>query len=185
MWLSVFALRSTRTSDRRPGLYGVAFVDYLEGSPLTYSELLVARLARDGRSPRVSITDIWVDSAPSRDGGRSLWAIPKELADFHEQENRAGPGVRTSWSANVSGEPTAAARFTGVHLRSPRAPFRFSTWQHRDDGTAVVSPVSGSAATLPCLGRWDFGVSGPLAWLAGRRPVATFRLSSFRLTFGA
>ena len=65
------------------GVYGAAFVSYEEGSPLTYSELLVARPVstdKDGR--RVSITDIWVDSPASVAGGRELWAIPKGLCDF-------------------------------------------------------------------------------------------------------
>ena len=65
------------------------------GSDLTYSELLVARRARStsdgaGSIPRLSgplrasleITDIWVDSPASRNGGRELWAIPKELCDL-------------------------------------------------------------------------------------------------------
>ena len=52
------------------------------GQRLTYHELLVARLVRAGRSAHVRITDIWVDSPASRDGGRSLWAIPKHLADL-------------------------------------------------------------------------------------------------------
>ena len=34
----------------------------------------------DPRRRQVRITDIWVDSATSLEGGRSLWAIPKELA---------------------------------------------------------------------------------------------------------
>ena len=43
MWLSVFRVRDTGRPDRPDGTYGVAFVSYEEGSPLTYLELLVAR----------------------------------------------------------------------------------------------------------------------------------------------
>ena len=46
MWLSVFRLQQGVDSVRPAGIYGAAFVDYTEGSPLTYGELLVARLMR-------------------------------------------------------------------------------------------------------------------------------------------
>ncbi len=83
MWVTLFWLphAGVGADDVRPaGLYGAAWVDYVEPSPLSYRELLVARPVRDGVVPRVRITDIWVDSPASRDGGRALWAIPKGLA---------------------------------------------------------------------------------------------------------
>lgn len=184
MWLSLFPVR-TGTPDRPAGFYGAAFVDYRDGGVLTYRELLVARLVRDDALlPRVQVTDIWVDSEPSRDGGRSLWAIPKDLAELHVLDRSQGPATRTSCDANVTGSPVAAARFTGARVPSLRTPFRFSVAQEREDGTRVVTPVSGSSRNLPVLGRWDFGADGPLAWLHGRTPVASFRLGDFRLTFG-
>ena len=184
MWLSVFAIGSGSAA-RPAGLYGAGFVDYAQGGMLTYRELLVARLVRDGVMPRVTVTDIWVDTEASRDGGRSLWAIPKELADLHIRERGVGPASRTSCGANLIGSPIAAARFTGSRFPLLRTPFRFTVSQHREDGTPVNTPVSGSARTLPVLGHWDFGADGPLAWLHGRTPVASFRLADFRLTFGA
>jgi hypothetical protein len=182
LWLTLFAVRSG-TPDRPAGLYGAAFVDYVSG-PLTYHELLVARLVRDGAVPRVHITDIWVDSEASRDGGRSLWAIPKELADLHLQSHPAGPARRVACDASLSGSPITAARFTSPRVRSPRTPYAFTVAQQREDGTPVVTRVSGSARTLPARGRWDFGADGPLAWLGGRTPVASMVLSDFRMTFG-
>lgn len=184
MWLSLFPVRSSRTTDRSAGLYGVAFVDYQEGSTLTYQELLVARLIRGGGVPRVRITDIWVNSTASRDGGRSLWAIPKELADVEVNDTWLGLGARTSWEAKLGRSPVASARFTGVRGAPLRTPFRFSTSQQRDAGSMVQAKVSGSAKSLPCLGKWDFAEDGPLSWLRGRSPALSFRLSEFRLTFG-
>jgi acetoacetate decarboxylase len=183
LWLSLFPVR-TGTPERPAGLYGAAFVDYAEGSTLAYRELLVARLIRDGAIPRVHVTDIWVDSEVSRDGGRSLWAIPKDLADFHVRARDVGPAVRTSCDANINGSAVAAARFTAPRLPSLRTPFRFSVSQDREDGVRVVTPVAGTSANLIAHGQWDFGSQGPLAWLHGRRPVASFVLRDFRLTFG-
>lgn len=183
LWISLFPVRTGRPG-RPAGIYGAGFVDYREGSVLTYRELLLARLVRDRAVPRVHITDIWVDSEPSREGGRSLWAIPKELAELHVTERPTGPALRSSCDANVLGAAVAAARFTGVRAPSLRTPFRFTVAQEREDGTRVVTPVTGSACTLPVMGRWDFGAEGPLAWLHGRQPVASLRLGDFRLTFG-
>ena len=184
MWLSLFSVR-TGTSERPAGLYGAAFVDYVEGSVLTYRELLVARLVRDGMVPRVHVTDIWVDSPASREGGRSLWAIPKDLAELHVVERGAGPTLRASCDANINGSPVAAARFTAARAALLRTPFRFTTSQVREDGERVVTPVSGTSRNMPVHGRWDFGTDGPLAWLSGRTPVASFRLGDVRMTFGA
>ena len=85
-WLSLF--RPRRIGPRPDGTYVAAFVSYEPGSPLTYSELLIARVL-DRR--QVEITDIWVDSVVSRDGGRALWAIPKELYDFTLEHRRRLP----------------------------------------------------------------------------------------------
>lgn len=183
LWLSLFAVRSG-TSDRPPGLYGAAFVDYTDPGVLSYHELLVARLVRDQSMPRVHISDIWVDSETSRDGGRSLWAIPKDLADLHLAERGLGPAARTAWSSSTSGTPIAAAAFTSLPGAALRTPVTFTVLQHREDSTPVVTGVHGSARTLPCTGGWRFGTDGPLAWLRGRRALASFRMSDFRLTFG-
>lgn len=183
MWLSLFPVR-TGTMQRPPGLYGAAFVDYAEGGVLSYRELLLARLVRDGAVPRVHITDIWVDSEASLEGGRTLWAIPKDLAELHVQGRPVGPLTRASGDANINGSPVAAARFTGGRLPSLRTPFRFTVAQQREDGASVVTPVMGTSCNLPVRGRWDFGADGPLEWLHGRRPVASFHLGDFRLRFG-
>jgi hypothetical protein len=184
MWLSLFPVRSG-TPSRPAGLYGAAFVDYTLGSVLTYRELLVARLVLDGAVPRVHVTDIWVDSPTSRDGGRALWAIPKDLASFHVHARGVGPASRVSCDAAINGSAVAAARFAGARVPSLRTPFGFTVLQEREDGTTVRTAVSGTSRNLPVLGRWDFGADGPLAWLHGRTPVASFGLGDFRLTFGA
>lgn len=183
MWLSLFPVR-TGVGERPAGLYGAAFVDYAEGGVLSYRELLLARVVRDGALPRVHVTDIWVDSEESRDGGRSLWAIPKELAELHVTERPVGPAALASGDANLSGSPIAAARFTGSRVSGVRTPFRFTVAQQREDGTPVLTAVAGTSRNMPARGRWDFGAEGSLAWLHGRSPVGSFRLGDFRLTFG-
>jgi hypothetical protein len=187
LFLSLFRV-PTRVDDLRPaGVYGAAFVSYEEPSPLTYSELLVARpvKAPGGRGRRVSITDIWVDSPASVAGGRGLWAIPKQLCDFTLESSYGGPLTRTEWSASVERRPVAHARFTDVSRLAVRIPFRGATWQPPiDDHRAPVTAVlTGSAKALPCRGHWEFAPDGPLGWLAGARQLASFRQAGFRMSF--
>jgi hypothetical protein len=189
LWLSVFAVASDPTTGRRPGLYGVGFADYQEGSVLTYRELLVARLVHPGRLPRgrvagATITDIWVDSAASRAGARSLWAIPKQDAEFRVEDHRTGALRRTTAGARVGDRLLAAAAFTAGPTVAPRLPFRLSVVQTRADGSPVVAAVTGSARCTPCTAGWHLARGGTLAWLHGRRPLISLRLSGFRISFG-
>ncbi|MCW2808761.1 MAG: hypothetical protein JWQ93_2716 [Marmoricola sp.] len=201
LWLSLFRVREGDHPDREPGVYGAALVSYEQPSPLTYSELLVARpVKRSGsrranipglsRAPRarVEITDIWVDSVDSLEGGRALWAIPKHLCEF-ERTTTGGRVQRTSWSTTLDGVPIASARFTDISRAAPRTPFKGATCQQRaaggGPGREVVAVLKGSARAFPAHGTWDFDASGPLAWLAGKRPLASFRMTDFQLLFGA
>lgn len=187
LWLSLFRIKHDVDELRPAGIYGAAFVSYEPGSPLTYSELLVARpLKTEKHGRRVTITDIWVDSPASMLGGRELWAIPKGLCDFALDSSHQGPLSRTEWSASLARRPIASARFSDISRAALRVPFKMGTWQPPlDDGGAEgTATFKGSAKGLPCRGSWDFDANGPLAWLAGKRPVASFRMSDFRMSFG-
>ena len=76
---------SLRIVPATPGhtLGGLIAVTYEPGSTLTYSELVVcAGLVRSGRHLGGWISHIWVDSPQSVNGGRGIWKLPKELAEF-------------------------------------------------------------------------------------------------------
>lgn len=187
MWLSLFRVpgpAGLAAGGRPGGTHGVALVRYDEPSPLTYHELLVAHPVR---SPvkGVSIDQIWVDSAASMAGGRELWAIPKELCDFDAESVRTGPVTRTTWSATLGQQPIVEASFADLSRAAPRLPFKGATWQPGiDGGPDRTARLTGSSRTLPCRARWDFAPDGPLGWLAGRRPVASFRMLDAQMTFG-
>lgn len=192
LWLTVFRLgQDARGSDGSPrpkGIWGAAFVSYEEGSPLTYSELLVARaLPRSaGKGRKVSITDIWVDSPASVAGGRELWAIPKGLADFDLDTAHRGPLSTTDWSASFGRRPIASATFTDVSRVAPRLPFKGTTWQPGlpEGGGEKGAVLQGTSKALPARARWDFAAEGPLAFMRGARQLASFRQADFRMSFG-
>jgi Acetoacetate decarboxylase (ADC) len=183
-WVSVFLVRDTGRVDRPGGVYGAALVDYGTGGVLAYHELVVGRLLREGRSPRIRVTDIWVDSPASRDGGRALWALPKELAELPLQDSSLALGARTTFSAVAEGRHLASGTFGSGPAAPVRAPCSVRLSQLRADGTRVVTAATGSARVVPCRASWRFAVDGPLGFLHGRRPVLSVGLRDARLRFG-
>jgi hypothetical protein len=188
LWLTLFKVAQPVDDLRPAGIYGAAFVSYEEGSPLTYSELLVARpVSTDGDGRRVTITDIWVDSPASVAGGRELWGIPKGLADFTFESEHRGPFTSTEWSAREGRTPIAAVTFRDVSRAAPRLPFKGGTWQpgiEDTGGEERTATLRGSSKTLPARARWDINPGGALGWLAGARQLASFRQAAFRMSFG-
>ncbi|HTJ34874.1 MAG TPA: acetoacetate decarboxylase family protein [Dactylosporangium sp.] len=151
----------------RRAVVGAAWVDYRPGGDLSYRELLAAVLVRAGWRPRVTITHIWVDSEASRDGGRALWGIPKDLATFELAEDRA----------EAAGLAAADLRMRGPKIRLPI-------------GFRVVQALAGAPKTTPVratarcgLARVGWHVREP-AFLAGRRPLLSLVADEFRMKFG-
>lgn len=154
-------------------IVAAAFFRYTDPSPLTYDEIMATQFVRDGWRPRVSITHIWVDSPDSMAGGRELWAIPKDLAEFD-----VTPGV--SYIARGIGSLTLRPRRWRLPL-----PLGFRVAQDRD-GVLVTTPVRGSGRfSIAARARWVFDPAGALGFLAGRRAVVTLTVHPFRLRFGS
>lgn len=149
---------------------GTVHVRYLPPGVLTYDELMVTALVRRGRRVAVTVLAIWVDSPASLAGGRELWAIPKQLADFPD------PGL-----VQAADGPLADVRLGRGRAVPGRWRVRFSVAQPRA-GRAVVSPVA--AVGTVALARTGWRVHGPLAFLRGHRPVLGFALRDFRMAFG-
>ena len=146
-------------------LVAVAFVSYEPGSVLTYEELLVATPVWDRGGVAVSVPQIWVDSEASRQGGRELWAIPKQFARFGQGSSIAGVAVTG-----------------GVAL-----PGSWSTsgWTaQRLDGRDVRTRMRLSGRYRLVRAAWLFPVDGPLGYLTGRTPLVSFAARDMRLTFG-
>ncbi|MGI5184942.1 acetoacetate decarboxylase family protein [Dactylosporangium sp. CA-152071] len=162
----------------RRAFVGTAWVDYRPGGDMAYRELLSAVLTRAGWRPRVTITHIWVDSVASRDGGRELWGIPKDLADL------TIPSVSGPASASTVDGPIASAVLPRGDGLPPRLPARFRVVQALA-GRAETTPVRSTARYGPARVVWTFAPEGPLRFLAGRRPLLSFVAGDFRMRFGA
>jgi hypothetical protein len=159
---------------------GVAAVRYLPGGVLEYDELLVAvpSLGRGGF--RVTIPQIWVDSPASVRGGRELWGIPKQLAQFRRTER----APRTAVTMTVAGEPVAELRARrGLPLLPGMRQLSLPILQ-RLNGRVTLSHnrVVGRMAGLRAS--WRFAATGPLGYLAGRRPLLSVALHDAAIIFG-
>jgi hypothetical protein len=164
----------------RRALVGAAWVVYEPGGVLSYHELLASVLMRDGLRPRVTITDIWVDSVASRDGGRALWGIPKDLARFAFTSDSAGEHASAERDGGCLAEATVRR---GVRLPG-RWPFGFRVTQSLD-GRPKTSRVRATARLLLGRSQWTVPADSPLHYLAGRRPLLTATAADFRMSFGA
>lgn len=68
---------------------GVYLAVYETGSVLEYNELIVVpALVRYGKQVGSWISHIYVDNPDSVAGGREIWGLPKELADFSWQAGK-------------------------------------------------------------------------------------------------
>ncbi len=153
------------------------FVDYQPGGLLPYHEFLAAPLVYRGVVPGLSITDIWVDSAVSKAGGRALWGIPKDMAEFEMTHEPVFHGT-----ARVHGEVVAEARVKAgsAGLRLP-IPLRGTIWQTLNDALART-PLRATGRVHLARGNWRVG--GPLGWLSPYRPFVTIAAVDFGLRFG-
>ncbi|MFD5637525.1 acetoacetate decarboxylase family protein [Streptomyces sp. NPDC127077] len=180
------------------GAVGAAWVVYENDSVLHYNELLRAVLVRDGRRPRVCITDIWVDSPASMAGGRELWGIPKELADF-SIDRTAGVRTGAATAEAVRARATAAdgvraeaatdegalagAVFEPGRRLPGRWPLTYRVTQTLD-GALKTSSVRSRSAVRTARAHWTAQEEGPLGELGRRPPLLSLALDDFTIRFG-
>lgn len=164
----------------RYGVVGTAWVAYEPGGVLSYNELMSTLLVRRGARLMPTITHIWVDSEASRDGGRQLWGIPKELARF----TFAGDSyAATDDSGAGSAAPIAAGTVRPLAWLPGRWPVRFRVAQVLAHA-AKITPVRCRARLGLSRARFDAAPDGPLAFLAGRRPLLSLSVGGFDMQFG-
>jgi hypothetical protein len=165
--------RAVRVAGR--AVVGLVWVDYRPGGVLSYRELMATALVRRGAHIMPHIVAIWVDSAESRAGGRALWGIPKELAEFTVADGRFAAVDEKGGIARAEVRRRAAV--------PGRWPLRFSVVQ-RLAGAAKISPVRSRGRLALAHAAVDVDPDGPLGFLAGVRPLLSASLTGFEMCFG-
>lgn len=156
------------------GILGTAWVVYDPGSVLEYNELLVAVLVRRGARLRACITQIWVDSEASQQGGRALWSIPKDMATFE---------VPTTAPLRMRAHGIASATMADRATLPGSWPLRYTIAQPEAGGVRE-SRVRVRSRMAVCTASWQFDATGPLGWLDGRRPFLSAAMCDFEMRFG-
>jgi hypothetical protein len=158
---------------------GVAFASYVPGGVLSYDELLVA-VPSVGGVPAVTIPQIWVDSPESVAGGRALWSIPKHLARFDRAETGSGASLTASTESGMIA--SISARY-GRTLLPGMHQLPLPTLQRLERRTVLsTNRVIGRVRALST--QWEFAPSGPLGYLHGRTPLASFAVTDASIIFG-
>ncbi len=153
---------------------GTAFVRYVPGGVLEYDELLVALPSLPG--PRVTIPQIWVDSGASMSGGRELWGIPKELAEFQRTEN--GASVEASMGGAAAVSATVGRRLLPGMRQLP-----LTTLQSYE-GRRILSHNRVIGRMHALRASWTFDTAGPLGYLHGRTPFFSAAIRDASIVFG-
>ncbi|MBC7878131.1 MAG: acetoacetate decarboxylase family protein [Anaerolineales bacterium] len=92
IWIGIFKSHAPRPlpDDFKhlfdPHLFVVSLIRYLDGT-LRYDEILFSTPARLGARIGTHVDDIWVNDLASLWGGRRIWGLPKNLADFKWDES--------------------------------------------------------------------------------------------------
>ena len=152
---------------------GVASASYVPGGALAYEELLIALPTWGRGGLRVTIPQIWVDSPQSQAGGRELWGIPKELAVFE----------RSATHASMNGADMVLDSRTGRAVLPGMRQVALPILQQVEGGRILShNRVIGRIRSLRA--QWTFAADGPLGYLTGIRPFASFALSDASIIFG-
>jgi hypothetical protein len=125
---------------------------------------VIAGLVRSGRHVGGWISHIWVDSRQSVNGGRSIWKLPKELADF-DLDRRADGSQR--FTARASG-----ATLVRIAAAAPRAKAPL--------GSLVPMISAGEGAHWFTLGRGGLkaGAARVKVEIPGDSPVAALGMKT-------
>ena len=155
----------------------VAFVDYQPGGQLSYREFLVGA-TNQAMLGTGTILKIWVDTMVSLAGGRELWFIPKDLADFDVHTDGGFTGTVT-----VDGQKALAYSYTPT-LTLPGRWTLPNTLLQEHDGAVRRTKSKFRARFQLGKGTLDIADSGPVSFLRQGRVLRHVAMRDFTATFG-
>lgn len=158
-------------------LITTGWVKYTPPGILAYHELLFSIPVRSSVGWGVTIPLIWVDSPASLSGGRELWHIPKQLAEwdlFRPNEFHAAQAGQTLATFQYHPGLKLPGSFPGYsQVIQPVAK------------TLQATPFRGYASFRLGRGVWQFPEGSPLHFLATAKPFLTVELAPVVMDFGA
>jgi hypothetical protein len=154
---------------------GIYLASYGPGSTLEYNELIVfPALVRHNRRIGAWVSHIYVDNEESAAGGREIWGLPKEPAEFRREPGTLPAGASQDGRALCEvalGEPFPLWRQS------------FSGWAFgHKTGRYVRFHCHGAARAALAGVRWTVPAESPFAGLGLDRPLLSVRLSGLEFT---
>lgn len=127
------------------GRRGLLLAAYGDGATLAYHELIVfGGVRRAGLRVGWEVAAIWVDSAASRDGGRAIWGLPKQLATFRWSEGRVSVADRDGSAIVVANVQS----FGDARMPLPLVPAVFGRRGGRELWTVAFGSMRGAPAVV-------------------------------------
>jgi hypothetical protein len=172
----------------RVGVFA-GFVDYQPGSTLSYHELIAGVVIQRRGKLRYwfNVTHMYVDSVPSMQGGREVWGVPKQLANFDYQFARNNRDLKAI-ARDADGRVLARGNFKSL-IKLPSKlvlPVPFPDLQMLHNRPYYSWGTFWSALEI-CQSGMDIPEDSPLAALGivGRRPFVHFGGLDFRILLKA
>jgi hypothetical protein len=140
-------------------LGGLMLADYDATATLRYRELIVfSGLALLGTRPAFVVSHIYVDSEASRQGGRAIWGLPKELARFDVRSGRV----------DIRHDDGRALASIALRTRRRSAPIPLIA--------PVLGTLDGAAARTVAAGRMRAALGSAAVDVAPESPFAALRV---------
>jgi hypothetical protein len=160
-------------------LGGIFLGKYEDGSTLHYSELIaIAGIVRRDGKIGSWVSHIYVDNTDSIAGGREIWGLPKEHADFAWQPTEQGSVI---------------VRQSNRVLCNFSHGWQLNLWQMRG-GVSTFSQLESdlllfdarAVGNLALVGsRLDVPVSSPFADLIDSQPILAVKAEGLKITVSA
>lgn len=160
-------------------LGGVFIAKYEADSTLHYSELIVIPgIVRRGNKIGAWVSHIYVDNPDSISGGREIWGLPKEYAEFAWQPTEQG-GVIVRQSDRVLCRFSHGWQFNLWQMRGG-----VSTFSHLEPNLLLFD--ANAVGHLALIGaRLEVPVSSPFAELIDNQPILAVKAEGLDITVDA
>lgn len=164
---------------------GVYLSNYSSGSTLQYSELIIAP-GMVNYSGKIGgwISHIYVDNSESVAGGREIWSLPKELADFTWQKANQNSSKLENMVTVSQGSKTLCQLRYNIPSFSFPIPFSSNFFSTKLDSILLFKGEFLVNIGL-CGSQIEIPMESPFASLRLERPFLKFYCKNLRLVAGA
>lgn len=157
-------------------LGGVYLSNYGSGSALEYSELIVIAAAVSHSGIGGWISHIYVDNPDSVAGGREIWGLPKELAEF--------TWGKSSVSVRQGDRPLCTLNYNPLFSIGWKPRLSASSFSSKNSDL-LIFPAEVEARFGLVNSQLAIPTTSPFANLALSQPWLSFSAEQMRLTVGA